>query len=340
MFASVPDLLRLLALPVLTWAAWQDLETRRVPNRTWPPLAALAVVLLVWDGADALAAGGFDLASFAVGTTISLVVVAPAAYLFWRLDTFGGADAKALIVLAVLFPTFPTYDVAGLVLPVRTTPTGAFALTILSNTVLVAALYPLWLSARNAAARRVTPAMFVGKPVRWDALTATHGRLLETRSGFTRSGLDLDALRMYLRWRGSTLAELRSDPDRYRRPESLPAEPLPAGDGVVTTDGEPLHLSSIRSDGEGPTASPEFSVDGTPRRRSDDWGVDAFLADVGPAYGTTSEGLCEGLELLASRDRVWVSPGIPFLVPVLLGLVIGLVYGDLLIAVLDALGIV
>lgn len=325
---------------MLALAARQDLATRRVPNRTWPPLAALAVVLLAWDGAGALAAGGFDLVSFAVGTTISLLVVAPAAYLFWRLGTFGGADAKALIVLAVLFPTFPTYDVAGLILPVRSTPTGAFALTILTNTVLVGALYPLWLAARNAAAGRVRPAMFVGEPVRWEALTATHGRLLETRSGFVRSGLDLDALRMYLRWRGSTLAELRSDSDRHRRPESLPAEPLPAGDGVVAVRDEPGPVPPIRSDGEGYTALTERAADGSPRRESDEWGASAFLSDVGSAYGTTAEGLREGLELLVIRDRVWVSPGIPFVVPILLGLVIGLVYGDLLIAALGALGIV
>lgn len=331
MFASVPDLLRLLALPVLAWAAWQDLETRRVPNRTWLPLAALAVALLSWEGAGALVAGGFDLVSFAVGTSISLLVVAPAAYLFWRLGAFGGADAKALIVLAVLFPTFPTYEVDGALLPVRTTPTGAFSLTILSNTVLVGALYPIWLAIRNAAAGRVTPAMFVGRPVRWDALTSTHGRLLETRSGLTRSGLDLDALRMYLRWRGSTLAELRSDPDRYRRPASLPAEPLPAGDGAVTTEGKPVAATSVRSDGEGRTAPSE--------RSADEWGARAFLADVGSAYGTTPEGLCEGLELLTNRDRAWVSPGVPFLVPVFLGLVIALAYGDLLIAALVTLGI-
>jgi archaeal preflagellin peptidase FlaK len=161
--ASVPDLLRLLVVPVLVWAAWRDLETRRVPNRTWTPIAALAVVLLAWDGAGALAAGGHELALFVVGTAISLLVVVPAAYLFWRFGAFGGADAKALIVLAVLFPTFPLYQVGGALFPLHATPTGAFALTILSNTVLVGACYPLWLVLHNAAAGRFTPLMAVGR---------------------------------------------------------------------------------------------------------------------------------------------------------------------------------
>ncbi|WP_336342837.1 A24 family peptidase [Halalkalicoccus ordinarius] len=341
MIASVPDLLRLLALPVLAWAAWRDVEIRRVPGRTWLPLAALGVVLLVWDGANALAAGGLDLVLFAVGTAISLLVVVPAAYLFWRFGAFGGADAKALIVLAVLFPTFPVYDVGAVTVPLRTTPTGAFALTILSNTVLVGACYPLWLALHNAVAGRFTPLMAVGRPVAWDELPRTHGRLLEGRSGFVRSGLDLDALRMYLRWRGETLAELRGDPDRYRRPDSLPAEPLPAGDGAVATGGESPAASELRSDGAGRTDRERpSSGSGGLRSASDDWGADAFLTDVGSAYGTTPEGLREGLELLTTRDRAWVSPGIPFLVPILVGLAIGLTYGDLLIAALGAVGLV
>jgi preflagellin peptidase FlaK len=330
--ASAPDLLRLFALPVLAWAAWRDVETRRVPGRTWLPLAVLALVLLFWDGAHAFAVGGFEWTLFAVGAGISLLVVVPAAYLFWRFGAFGGADAKALIVLALLFPTVPAYHVAGAVLPLQTTPTGAFALTILTNTVLIGVVYPLWLAARNALAGRLTPAMVVARPVRWEDVPTTHGRLLEDRSGFTRSGLDLDALRMYLRWRGATLAALRDDPDYHRRPDSLPDEPRPAGDGAVIrgepAEGDGSRSSGLRSDG-GRDRSDE---------RRDDWGASAFLEDVGSAYGTSPEELREGLELLTTRDRVWVSPGIPFLVPILLGLVVALTYGDLLIGAFAALG--
>lgn len=315
--ASVPDLLRLLAVPVLAWAAYRDVKTRRVPDRVWPPLFALAVVLFAWDGLTSFAAGGLAWTFFLVGAGISLLIVAPVSYLFWRFGAFGGADAKALIVLAVLFPTVPAYQVGPAILPVQATPTGAFALTILSNTVLVGALYPLGLTVRNAVAGRMTTVMFVGWPVRWDEAERTHGRLLETTEGFTRSGLDLDALRMYLRWRGTTLAELRADPDRYRHPGSLPDDPAPAGDGAITDGGE-------RSDGHEP----------------DPWGAEAFLADVGSAYGTSPEGLRGGLDVLTTREQVWVSPGIPFIVPIVFGLVVALTYGDPLAAVLGGLGLV
>jgi archaeal preflagellin peptidase FlaK len=142
---------------------------------------------------------------------------------------------------------------------------------------------------------------------------------------------------MYLRWRGATLADLRDDPDRHRRPDSLPADPLPAGDGMVAPGDEPRTASRLRSDGTGRTARRNPNAERP--RSDDDWGADAFLADVGTAYGTTPEGLREGLELLVARDRVWVSPGIPFLVPILIGLLIGLTYGDPLIAALVASGL-
>ena len=48
--ATIPDLLRLLVVPVFGWAAIRDIKTRRVPNQTWLPLAALGIVLLCWDG--------------------------------------------------------------------------------------------------------------------------------------------------------------------------------------------------------------------------------------------------------------------------------------------------
>lgn len=326
--ASVPDLLRLVVVPVLVWAAYRDVRTRRVPDRAWLPLFALAAVLFLWDGIVSYLAGGLTWAFFAVGAAISLAIVVPAATLFWRFGAFGGADAKALIVLAVLFPTYPAYGIGPYFLPFVGTPTGAFSLTVLSNTVLVGACYPLVLTIRNALAGRFTPLMIVGWPVHWSDTERTHGRLLENGEGFTRSGLDLDALRMYLRWRGATLAALRENPDRFRDPGSLPAEPSPAGDGAVADDGkqtEGLRSSlDLRSDGGG---------------IGDDWGAEAFLADVGSAYGTTPEGLREGLDVLTGRETVWVSPGIPFLVPILFGLLVALTYGDLLTSALRIVGV-
>ena len=312
--ATIPDLLRLLVVPVLGWAAIHDVRTRRVSNRIWPPLAGLAIVLLAWDTLAVLAdPSPFALRLFALRVAVSLGLVIPLAYLFWRMGGFGGADAKAFMVVAVLFPTFPTYEIAGTILPLQQTTLGVFSMTILTNTVLVGACYPLALLVRNALAGRFSKAMVVGITVPWEDLETTHGRLLETPSGLTRGGLDLDALRMYLEWRGLTLADLRDGADDLRDPASLPEEPKSPGDGAVVTDG-----------GE-----------------DDPWGAEAFLDSIeGSAYGTTPEKLRKGLDLLVARDVVWVSPGIPFIVPLFVGLVVALIYGDLLFAAMGAIGLV
>lgn len=330
MVATLPDLLRLVAVPVFGYVAWRDVETRRVPNETWYPIAALALVLLSWDAVSLFLgdAFAFERRLFAIRVAVSLGLVAPLAYLFWRFGAFGGADAKAFFVIALLFPTYPHYTLPWLgTLPVVETTLGVFSLTVLSNTVLVGLLYPLALSARNAIGGHVSPAMFVGRPIHPTEAIDEYGSLLsfpdrrlrdarslsDLRASLAWRGLDLDALRMYLQWRGLDYETLRADPERYRDPASLPDDPNPPGDGAIATDG---------------------GVD-------DPWGAAAFLDDIeGSAYGTDPETLRAGLETLVADDVVWLSPGIPFLVPLFGGLVVALTYGDLLFGALALVGAV
>jgi preflagellin peptidase FlaK len=336
---SVPDLLRLLTLPAFAWIALQDVRTRRVPNRTWYPLAGLGVVLLVWEGVALFAgdAAGVSRQRFLVQVLLSLGFVIPLAYGFWLVGGFGGADAKAFFTVAVLFPTYPDLNlwelgVQGAVadLPIVVTTIGVFSLTVLSNTVIAGVAYPLLLAVRNAVSGYVSPGMFVARPVPADEAVDHYGSMLEfpdrpvtddlspsgLRGYFSWRGLDLDALRMYLQWRGADLSTLRADPGRYRDPETLPDEPNPPGDGSMATDGgEP--------------------ADGS----TDPWGARAFLEAVDhSAYGTNSDVLREGLDSLVEDDVVWISPGIPFLVPLFFGLVLSFTVGDVLFALMHAVG--
>ncbi|EMA52253.1 A24 family peptidase [Halococcus thailandensis] len=312
---ALPDLLRLLSLPLFGWAAVRDVRTRRVPNRTWLPLLVLGAVLLAWDVANVLrGAVSVDPGMVVLRLAISLGVVAPLGVLFWRVGAFGGADAKALATLCLLFPFTPLYrPLDSLVVPLGET-SGVFSLTVLTNAALVGGAVPFVLFARNALAGRVGLVGFLGRPVRWRELPETHGRLLARANGL-EAGLDLDALRMYLRWRETTVETLRASPDRSRDPASLPAERPTPGDGAV----EPL-------------------TDGG--ERADPWGAAAFLDAVeGSAYGTTPARLRAALDALVRREHLWVTPAIPFLVPLFVGLCLALVYGDLLYAVLGVFGL-
>ena len=348
--SSTADLLRLLAVPAFAWAAYRDIRTRRVPNKLWVPLAALGVLALALDFSSGLPADPFARQLVYLRVGVSVAMVAPLGYIFYRIGGFGGADAKAVLVLALLFPLYPVYFLPNAALPLHEATLGVFSLTVFSNTVIAGVLYPVALSVRNLFSGKVGLPMVIGTPVAVPSLATAYGSLLETPEGYTRSGLDIDALRMYLRWRGLTLSALRADPDRYRDPRSLPETFGDPTDGAVA-DGAPIADGGERSGG--PRASMdersesiggESSERGEPRpaiTRVDWWGAEAFLDDIdGTAYGTTPTKLRAGLDVVANEEEVWITPGIPFIVPMFVGLVLALTYGDVLFVLLQAAGLV
>jgi preflagellin peptidase FlaK len=432
--ASLADLLRLLVVPVFAWAAYRDVRTRRLPNWLWPPLVFIGVVALALDVFARLPLADDRL--FLVQTGFALGFLLPFAFLAYWFRAFGGADAKAIATLAVVFPVTPTYRLPAtavaalppevvtrlprLSFPMFPSVLGVTAMAVLTNAVLVAFGYVVWLTLRNLAAGRLSLAMVLGRPTPVETVTDRHGTLLVTDGWLPRTGLDLDALRMYLRWRGCTLAELRADqtlrhPDtvtetfeptdgaRHRDPEwprlreggpgcddppegdrsdgppehdrsdgppehdrsddppehdrsddppehDRPGDPTPpdewAGTGFVPAEvrrvdgGESQRVdrSDPETTDESPTQTDETTdTDGEPE--PDPWAAAAFLDDIdGSAYGTTPDRLRAGLESLTAAETVWVSPGLPFVVPLFGGLVVALTLGDAVTLALRAVG--
>jgi preflagellin peptidase FlaK len=352
--ATLTDYCRLLAVPVFVWAAYRDLQVRRVPNDAWVPLTLLAVVLLAADTWTAFQAGGGAWTAFVLPATVSVGLVIPLGYAFWYFGGFGGADAKAMFVFALLFPTYPTYLFAAGVPVVPTAlpavdptsatgvPVLAFSFTVVTNAVLLGVVYPAGVAVRNLLDGQLGWRTFTARVHDWDALASAHGRLVAAADDADHAGgggLDLDALRMYLQWRGTTLAAVREDPAAFRDPDSLPATPNDPGDGAVATDGGAGGATADEPAAD--EAAPDDEADALAVDPDDDWGAQAFLDDIdGTAYGTTPDTLRDGLDLLATADRVWVSPGIPFMVPLALGLVTALTVGDVLFWLLEAVGTV
>jgi len=333
MLAATTDLLRLLAVPALGWAAWRDVRTRRLPNRLWYPLLVVGLLTLAWDALGHLPVAGVDDRLFLVRVGISLLVVVPLAYGLWWIGGFGGADAKAMMTLAVLFPTYPVFYLASGAYPAVVTDVGVFSMTILTNAVLVGLAYPVYLGVRNGLRGDRAPVMFLGRRTDVSALPTEHGRLFETTEGFTRGGLDLDALRMYLRWRGTTLDALRAAPAAHRDPERV-GETFEPTDGAVDAGSAAAERPTPAGDTDEGDVDPDADY-------ADPWAAERFLDEIeGGAYGTTPETLREGLRVVTSRDSVWISPGVPFIVPLFLGLCLALTYGDVLFGLLGALGVV
>lgn len=122
----------LLGVAMLMGASILDLRSRRVSNLYWYPFLAFAAVLLALDVAVDWRAGLVGLA-WAVG------LCAVFYGLWWFGILFGGADAKGLMVLALLWPRYELAQPAGL-LP---------AADVMVNGALATLLVPVGLLAAN-----------------------------------------------------------------------------------------------------------------------------------------------------------------------------------------------
>lgn len=140
------DFVRLFAgVTILAFASWTDWRWRRAPNVLWWILAGVGLAALAVDVAvdPQRARDGW-------GYLVAIPVFAGVMYAFWWVGLIaGGADAKALMALAVLLP----WPLAFGSLPLLATPLpGSF--TVLGDTLLAFLLVPLGLMFANFARGR------------------------------------------------------------------------------------------------------------------------------------------------------------------------------------------
>lgn len=131
-----------LTLTFLLYASWSDYKTREVSNNVWLLLAPLTFALTITE-------------LFLYGTTSSMLFYgicfgltsAFAVTLFYS-GGFGGADAKALMCLALALPFYPTnlFTPLGGVSIISQT---FFPITVFSNSVLLAAATAIYVFLRN-----------------------------------------------------------------------------------------------------------------------------------------------------------------------------------------------
>jgi archaeal preflagellin peptidase FlaK len=185
----------LLAFAMLAGAIPSDLRTRRVPNSWWLPFAILAAVLLAADLLDP--ARDWIRLAIAYGTATA---VAGLMYVFWRFRLFGGADAKALMVLAFLCP-WPSPESGAAIAP---------AVDALANGSLLVLAIPLLALAVNLARGRWTfPAALLGRPMLLEIARAAHVWPMQT------AGEDGKVRWRY--WQKAGLADLDAEYDALSR---------------------------------------------------------------------------------------------------------------------------
>jgi preflagellin peptidase FlaK len=131
----------ILCLGFLIYASWSDYKTREVNNKVWAILGPLALALTSFQ----FLLYSSEPLQLIISYTLSFAITSGLAIAIFYAGGFGGADAKALMCIALALPVYPSN-----LLP---QPTGfvspLFPITIFTNSVLLGALSVFYALFRN-----------------------------------------------------------------------------------------------------------------------------------------------------------------------------------------------
>lgn len=145
-------------LILLTYASWSDYKTREVINNVWILFAPVALALSFVE----IRFYGFSPVSY--GTCFGLTL-AFALILFYS-GGFGGADAKALMCLALALPFYPKNLLTPLSREISPISQVIFPMTVFSNSVLLASATAIYMLAGNVFRRQTTGEKLFGEKYR------------------------------------------------------------------------------------------------------------------------------------------------------------------------------
>lgn len=100
---------------IFIYASYLDIKTRRVPNKVWLLMLLLGSPFIAYD---IYTGGTYHL----IRLGASVIFIYTFVYILFRIGTFGGADAKALIVLSCIIPVYPQLDFSSVSLPLYGIP--------------------------------------------------------------------------------------------------------------------------------------------------------------------------------------------------------------------------
>ena len=144
------DIVRIIAsLAFLLYASWSDWKTREVTNTVWILFAPTAFTLTFID----LYLNNFSMLTF---YGISFGLASAFAVILFYSGAFGGADAKALMCIALALPFYPQNLPTLLAEGASPIAQIFFPLTVFSNAVLLAALTAVYIVFRNIFWRQKT----------------------------------------------------------------------------------------------------------------------------------------------------------------------------------------
>ena len=197
------DFLKVLfCIPFLIYSCYSDIRTRRVANRLWLIMLGCGSVFILYD----IYMNGL---SYLITLLFSSVIIFIFVYILFQLGLFGGADAKSLIMISLILPSYPGFEVSGYLFPIhQPLPVfdNFFAFGVFENAVLMTAVVPIGLAVYNLARKgyKIDNPLyaFIGYKIKISELPdKQHIKLIhdiefvdgKVISRFKRGGLEIDA---------------------------------------------------------------------------------------------------------------------------------------------------
>jgi preflagellin peptidase FlaK len=171
----------------LIYASWLDIKSRSVTNWLWLLMIVVGIPFALYNLFI------FRIPFF-ISLIFSLLFTFALSYLFFRLQLFGGADAKSLICISLLIPTHPGFHFFSHHSPISLSlNTGfipfPFAISTLLNATILTLIVSISLffynlpnlCLRHKVLRKNLGYMFIGYQLRIDELTEVkHTRLVHS----------------------------------------------------------------------------------------------------------------------------------------------------------------
>ncbi len=190
------DILKMIfCIPFLIYSCYSDIKTRSVTNKLWLIMLIGSVFFVLYDISK-------DGVSYFLRLLISAGSIFIFVYILFQLGTFGGADAKSLIVLSIIFPSYPKLYILEYIFPLNKPVIDLFAIGIFGNALLLTIAVPIGLAIFNITkmgSQIDKPAyIFIGYKCKISELNNKHIRLIQNfeyvngaiKFYFNRSGLE------------------------------------------------------------------------------------------------------------------------------------------------------
>ena len=317
-----PDLLRLLVIPAFIYASILDFRYRVIYNEFWIPLIGLSFLVITWDIALVLLGVDPVNTDFLFNLSTSILIGPSVAFLLYSNGIIGGADMKAIAYLSVLFPEFPEVLSKSYVVYEGITP--VFSITVLVNGLLISFLYRLYLVAHNINNNQFNKKVSRIKCIDKERVFNHSGELILDKNKKTK--IKIDMIKSYLNWRGITIEEVIDNNNIHSK--AIVSNDRPYKSNSI----HPLNSSNAAELIQIPKSSRKDSVDGTNKN----WFAEEYTDVVNEQNKSDQqiepEKIEKAMEKLQEENRVWVTPSIPFFIPLTIGLLISIGFGSLYVA--------